>query len=216
MKLRNLIPETVEGSIHLNPDQLIEWLTECSRMCSKLGSRPVLWRGFGGSKFGFTKVSGLQGRENYRGGSANAKKIIQFLNKKFGTKGLPTFTTFEQKKASFWGNAYIFIPTNPFVVLQHKDVNDLLTYSEELADQTGNNPVENHVAEWVADNYQKTLSPVNSWEALFFVDTYYLLTIDRWLYGWFPRKLQRPVKTYSDLKDVLEKWIWLVKQKQKI
>lgn len=95
----------------------------------KMGeSNPVLWRGTGGVKIPGQRKSAIQrimrvtgDRQAFRGGHANAMKVLQLLGIKH-----PVFAHFDRAMTEFFGTPCAVVPEQPYKMYQSSTIDDLM------------------------------------------------------------------------------------------
>ena len=184
MKIKQLIlSEAIELVDIYNNAKHIRTLLNVTK---KLGSLPILYRGFKGLKPGLNFIT--NDTTDYMGRNQPSQIVIDFLTDKFKPQvKQPVFTTFDKTNALDFGEPHYFIPTLPHTGLQNKEVDDLLV-------DVNTKGIQN-----IVQGYDTKLKPSNSEEVLMFTKHYYLINIP-WMKT---NSYNKQIKTYKDLNKSL-------------
>tara|TARA_R110000751_G_scaffold69172_1_gene140659 strand:- start:678 stop:1310 length:633 start_codon:yes stop_codon:yes gene_type:complete len=209
-----MISESVKSLVRLDNEKVdgnpyIKELERLKSISSKLGSAPIIWRGMNLNGYGGI-YDVVEDRGSYRGKiDAKVDKVINALTKHFNFKSKnPTFATFEKDKAKFFGSPHILIPTSTYQAIQHKDVDDILSY-------IGSDVNSNKEAVDIIKGYKKSISKSKNREVILDAKNYVLFSYT-FINKILPQSMQVSVpKTYKDLADMLGKLIWVTKKRSK-
>lgn len=187
IRLIDLLAEMAVMSATSEVDEVIQAATDMGL------DNPVLWRGVGGIKSPvskirpyYTKVMRITGdRSAFRGGSSDAKKLIQMIFKKEDIQ--PVFVKMNRGNVSFFGQPAIVILEKPYTMYQSSKIDDVMVYAKESPNELQSG----------ADTYK----PITLKEA----DPVRELVIDAKNYWALPDQLLKGAKTYKDVVEYIQR-----------